>query len=201
MSEALYFYEVYLSLKEADVIFYILFPYALCLMLGIPLWVFLAGRFGKKDTTTWGLISLGLLTAIVYRLLPEGNIIAPFIVAVVGGVISAVVIIPDSLVADIGKTEEDHTGNIAEGAYFGLWKMGSKISRSVGIVITGLFLWFIGFEEGAVHSNFAKESIGYLFGPGVGGLMIAAGLIFHYYFIPVGRYYKSLPDLSEKSDF
>ena len=62
----------------------------------------------------------------------------------VGSAIGAVV--GPSVQADVVDYDEVKSGEHREGLYFGLWKMTVKLSRALGLALSGFLLHAIGFE-------------------------------------------------------
>ena len=81
--------------------------------------------------------------------------------------------VADSVDYDLLKTRRNR-----EGLYFGVWKMSTKVSRALGLVLAGVLLDVIGFETGAVSVDpDVARGLAWLFGPVVGLLFVAAGVV------------------------
>ena len=177
-SIALYYYEYFLLLNEKQVVMFILLPFFLCLVVSVPFWIWLAKKCGKKNAAFWGVITLGCSTVVVYPLMPSGILLFPLINAIVGGFMAGAIVLMDSLVADSIDYDRLRVPNAREGLYFGVWKMVTKISRAVGLLIAGVFLDGIGFVAGIkVVSSDVSYNLALIFGPVVGMLFIGAGAI------------------------
>lgn len=178
-SFALYYYEYRLQLPESFVVQSILLPFFLSLLVSIPLWIWISRRFGKKWPAFWGALGLGVLTVVFYPIFEPGETTAPIIVALVGGIFAGSIVLLDSLIPDTVDYDELKTGQNREGLYFGVWKLGTKLSRALGLLFAGLLLQLIGFQEGAATQS---EEVGWrlalLFGPGVGVFFVLAAVIF-----------------------
>lgn len=176
---ALPFYKVRLELPEEQIQGVILSVFTLFIVLSVPLWTFISKRFGKKWPAFIGLFSLGLMTAIAYPLFPPGQLLGPTIVAVLGGLAVGAIILFESIVADIARLDSQQQGRNREGLYFGYWRMGQKVMRSISLGFTGLLLAWIGYEEGvAEQSAEVAQRLAWVFGPGVGSLFLLAALVF-----------------------
>lgn len=176
---ALPYYKDALDLPEAAVQGTILSVFALVIVLSVPAWVRLGRRFGKRQPAFVGLLSLGLLTALAYPALPPGSLAGPVAVAVLGGFLVGAIILVESLVTDIADLDFVRTGEDCEGLYFGFWRMGQKLARSVTLALTGLMLSAIGYRESlAQQSAFTDRALAWVFGLGVGGLFVLAAVIF-----------------------
>lgn len=176
---ALFYYEYRLGLPESDVFLYVLLPFG-CLIAGsILLWLFLSRRFGKKLPAFWGIFTLGVLTSVVYPILPRGELVPPILVAIVGGILVGALFLIESTVADVVDYDEVKTGLHREGLYFGLWRMGTKLSRALGLALSGWMLGIIDFQRGTpVQHPDTELGLALIFGPGVGSFLILGALAF-----------------------
>lgn len=176
---ALPYYKDSLRLPESAVQGPILSVFTLCIVLSVPLWVWLGRRFGKRDPAFWGLLILGAMTVVVYPLFPEGSVMGPVGAAVLGGFAVGAIILVESLVTDIADADYVVSGEDREGVYFGFWRMGQKVARSITLGLTGWALGWIGYEESLeVQSADTQRGLALLFGFGVGGLFLAAAVVF-----------------------
>lgn len=177
-STALYYYEYRLGLRESDTVLWILIPFFGAILLSIPAWVWASRRFGKRWPAIFGATGMGILVGTVYAFLPPGHVQGAVVAAVGAGLFGGALILLESLVADVVDYDELKTGRQREGLYFGVWKMGNKLSRAVGLVLTGLMLSWIGFDETALSQSRAVESrLALLFGPGVGVFLLVGGIM------------------------
>lgn len=176
---ALPYYKDSLDLPESAIQGPILSVFTLVIVLSVPAWVFLGRRYGKKRPAFWGLFVLGLMSMVAYPLFPEGSIAGPVMAAVIGGFAVGAIILVESLVTDIADEDFVRNGEDREGIYFGFWRMGQKVARSVTLGLTGLMLSAIGYEESlAQQSEGTDRALAWLFGLGVGSLFLAASFIF-----------------------
>lgn len=173
------YYKYRIRLTEAEIGLMILVPFVICLILSILLWVYLAGKFGKKWPAFWGVFLLGLMTVIVYPLFPERGILPILVIAVFGGFFAGAILLFDSLVADIVDYDELLTGEKREGWFFGLWKMATKVARALGLGLGGILLSGIGYQEGSADQI---PELGFrlsiLFGPVVGSFFLLGAFVF-----------------------
>ncbi|EQA35766.1 MFS/sugar transport protein [Leptospira inadai serovar Lyme str. 10] len=178
-SIGLLYYKQRLLLEDAQVVVRILLPFVFFLLVSIPLWLFLAKKYGKKRPAFWGSLGLGIMTVVSYPLFPIGSYTAPLIAAFVGGICAGSILLFDSLVADVVDYDELVTGDKKEGAYFGFWKMATKVVRALGLAFLGFILEAIGYREGAITQS---PELGWrltiLFGPVVGSFFILSALVF-----------------------
>lgn len=178
-SIALYYYEYRLHLPEETVVLAILLPFFLCLLASIPVWVWISRRYGKKWPSFLGVLGLALMTVFTYPFFPPGSVRGPIFTAVAGGFFAGSIVILDSLIADVVDYDELRTGRNREGLYFGVWKLGTKVARAIGLAFAGVFLQFIGFDEGqTTQTTEVGWRLALLFGPVVGVFFTAAAAVF-----------------------
>jgi GPH family glycoside/pentoside/hexuronide:cation symporter len=176
---ALPYYKDSLDLDEAAVQGPILSVFTLVIVLSVPAWVWLGKRFGKRQPAFIGLLVLGVMTLIAYPLFPAGSVAGPVVAAIIGGFSVGAIILVESLVTDIADEDFVRNREDREGIYFGFWRMGQKIARSITLGLTGVLLSLIGYEESlAQQSPETDRALAWLFGIGVGSLFIAASLVF-----------------------
>lgn len=179
-SLALPYYTVRLGLAEQDVFLYVLVLFMFIAAPAIAVWVWLARRFGKKWPAFGGALSLGLLTSVMYLVMPAGKLWPPMLFAAgIGGFLISSAVLFDALVADIVDYDELKSGEHREGLYFGVWMLATKFARALGLAATGHLLAFTGYQEGATEQ---APEVGWrltlLFGPGVGVCFVIAAVIF-----------------------
>ena len=59
----------------------------------------------------------------------------------------------EAMFSDVIEVDQKKTSRPITGAYYGIWKMTTKIARALGIACSGVILWFAGFEEGSMNSS------------------------------------------------
>jgi len=177
-SIGLYYYEFRLGLSEERTVGYVLLPFFLFFLVSIAGWVWASKRYGKRVPALVGVGGLGVLTIVVYPLFPPGSLVGPIGMAFVGGLLAGAIVLLDSMVADVVDHDELRTGRKREGLYFGVWKMGTKLSRAIGLGLAGLLLGVIGFDENAVTQGpEVGLRLAILFGPVVGLFFLAGGWV------------------------
>jgi GPH family glycoside/pentoside/hexuronide:cation symporter len=176
---ALPYYKDSLELPEAAVQGPILSVFTAVIVLSVPVWVVVGRRFGKKWPAFWGMGTLGVMTCIAYPLFPQGSVAGPVIAAIIGGFAVGAIILVESLITDIADEDYVRNGEDREGIYFGFWRMGQKIARSITLGATGLLLSLIGYDESmAEQSESTQRALAWVFGGGVGSLFILGSLVF-----------------------
>lgn len=176
---ARYYYDHYLKINE-DSLALVLIVFILVWSLSVVLWVKAADRFGKDLPATLGIVGLGLMTIFSYPFFPEGGLTGPIVAAVAGGIFTGCILLFDSYVADAADLDLAQSGENRDGLYFGLWKLGIKASRGVAVALSGGLIWAIGYRAGVTPDDVVRFRIALLFGPLVGLIFVASGLVFYF---------------------
>ncbi len=184
-SLALPYYKTTLKLNEEQ-IGIILLTLTLFIIVAAPLWVHFSKKFGKAPLFFGAVMSLALLSAIVYPILPAGMLWPVLLLAGTGGILVASIVLLESLFSDLVEEEKTRTAKDVSGVYYGIWRMLSKVARALGIACSGLFLSLVGYEQGSLtQAPSIERSIAWAFGPGVAIFLTIGGwCIFktrHYY--------------------
>ncbi len=183
---ALPYYKYVLHLPESAVQKWILGVFALCIVFSVIFWLKLSIRFGKKWPGFAGMLTLGLMTMMAYPLFPAGSLTGPVLAAIIGGIAVGAIILFESMVTDVADEERIRTGETREGVYFGFWRMGQKLSSSLGVLLTAFLLEVIGYEEGvAAQSESVARGLAWIFGVGVGFFFVTGAIVFA--FSPLNR--------------
>ena len=174
---ALYYYQYRLELTS-DEISIVLGIFVTAWSVSIPLWVLGARRFGKRWPAFFGIVALGIVTAVIYLLCPPRELRLPITIAVVGGALAGSIVLLEALVADVVDVDRLlHRGH-REGLYFGVWKMGAKVGRGLAVAGSGAMLAAIGFVPNASQTAVVRDRLAWLFGPGVGAFFVLGALVF-----------------------
>lgn len=176
---ARYYYDHYLKINE-DSLALVLIVFILVWSLSVVLWVKAADRFGKDLPATLGIVGLGIMTIFSYPFFPEGGLAGPIVAAVAGGIFTGCILLFDSYVADAADLDLAQSGENRDGLYFGLWKLGIKASRGVAVALSGGLIWAIGYRAGVTPDDVVRFRIALLFGPLVGSIFVASGLVFYF---------------------
>ena len=175
-SLALYYYRYRLLLDETATRSVIaIFMAVFCVF--IPVWVVGANHLRKKTIIVANMLGLGLMTCIAYPLFPAGSQYWPLVAAVLGGIFIGSIVLLDVTVAEVADQDEAKTGRSRFGLYFGMWKMGGKISRAIALALTGNVLHWIGFQPNAVQSPETSSALAFVFGPVVGAFIVISAII------------------------
>jgi len=178
-SLALPYYKTTLKLNEEQ-IGIILLVLTLFIIVAAPLWVRLSRKFGKAPLFCVAVVSLAILSAIVYPLLPAGILWPVLLLAGTGGVLVASIVLLESLFSDLVEEEKSNAAQDVSGVYYGIWRMLAKVARAMGIACSGLFLSLVGYEQGSLTQDSSTErSIAWAFGPGVALFLLLGGWCIH----------------------
>lgn len=152
--------------------------YFVCGALGMPLWVRLAALIGKKRA--W---LLGMLVSVVgffwaFALGPGDAAAFAAVCALSGLALGADLALPPSILADVIDHDRRGAGARAQGAYFGLWNLVTKLNLALaaGIALPVLVLW--GYEPAAESRSVLALGIMYAVVPSVLKLGAAVTLWF-----------------------
>jgi len=133
-------------------------------LLGVPIWWWLARRYGKHVSLQFALVFASVTTAGLY-FLPPGNfgLVAP-LMAIAGLAQGGGVLLTRALMADVVDEDELRTGARRSGLYFGVLLTTSKLGIAAG-PITYFILGLVGFVPalGAENSGTALGMLSFLF--------------------------------------
>lgn len=133
-------------------------------LLGVPLWWWLARRFGK-DKALQAAFAYTAITTLAIPLMPHGQFAIVAAMMLLGGLSQGGgVLLTRSLMADVVDDDELRTGSRRSGIYFGLLLMTSKLGLTAGPVAFGL-LQVVGFDAtlGAANTPQALLWLGVFF--------------------------------------
>ncbi|MEE3328574.1 MAG: glycoside-pentoside-hexuronide (GPH):cation symporter [Myxococcota bacterium] len=156
--------------------------YALPSAASVPLWVRLAGRYGKKRLWLFSM----LVSAICFGsmlFLEEGDVFMISAAALVLGLGSgAGAVVAPSIQADVIDYDELKTGERKEGTYFATWNFVFKLATGFTLVLTGFALDFAGFVPNVEQSESARFALLLLYGAFPMVCFLLGAYIFHRYF-------------------
>ena len=138
---------------------YFILALFLSALAGVPMWIRLAPRRGKKTGMMWAMGVVGCTIAMLW-FVREGAVWLLLSVAAIGGLASAGadVLIP-SIQADVIDWDELRTGERKEGAYFAAWAFAAKGAGAFSSMLVGFALAAIGFVPNAVQTPQVKEGL------------------------------------------
>lgn len=177
-SLALFYYQFRLGLPERTVFLQILLPFALVIAPSILLWARLARSYPKASLVMWAIGGLGLGGSVAYPWFPSQSVWGPGIFAVVGGVLVGSIFLFDALMGSLAALRSKEQDQALEGLYFGLMKLSFKLSRALGLWLTGQWLSLIGVTTPTFKETHASSwGLALLFGPGVGVFFVLAAAL------------------------
>jgi GPH family glycoside/pentoside/hexuronide:cation symporter len=133
-------------------------------LLGIPVWIRLSRRVGKRRLWLFATGVLALAFSGLFFVQPGQMwlVLTLGIVAGIGGGCGQVV--GPSIQADIIDWDELRTGERKEGAYFAVWNFMRKSAFGLAAMTAGLLLEAIGFQPNAEQSEATRTGMRALFG-------------------------------------
>jgi Na+/melibiose symporter-like transporter len=106
-----------------------------------------------------------------------------------------------SMLPDIADEIEDETGKRQEGMLNSAIMLTQKITFGVGAFIAGMVIDFAGFESGVTDMVVTQEMmlrLGWVYGPGIGALVLLAAFIYNRYPLSKERYVEIRQSLDKK---
>ncbi len=118
---------------------------------GMPLWVWLARRIGKRGAWRAG-IALSVISFVWAFSLSRGDVSAFMIICALSGLgLGADLALPPSMLADVIDHDEANGKTRNEGAYFGLWNLVTKLNLALAAGIALPLLSRLGYVPGAAE--------------------------------------------------
>lgn len=171
-SLALIFYKGALQFSDTQVAL-ALIGLSITVMAATPVWVLLSRVWGKRELCIGGIVTLSVLTAFVYPLMPAGAVGPVVFIVVAGGTAASSVVLLEALFSDVVEADSGRSRMDLNGTYYGLWRMATKVARAGGLVVSGLFLGALGYREGALEQSASVyRSVAWAFGPGVAAFFV-----------------------------
>lgn len=131
--------------------------------MGMPLWVWLSGRYGKGRAWLIGMV-VSIVAFVWAFLLGAGDTSAFMLICVLSGLgLGADLALPPSLLADV--IDDDEVRGLArnEGAYFGLWNLVTKMNLALAAGIALPLLAWLGYQPGVTSSAEAARQLAALY--------------------------------------
>ena len=146
-------------------------------LLGIPLWVWLSRRVGKRKLWLFAVALLAIAFSGLAFVQPGQEWVMYLLgfVAGIGGGCGQVV--GPSIEADIIDWDELHTGERKEGAYFAVWNFMRKSAYGLAAMGSGVMLDVVGFVPNSPQSETTQFAMRALFGLAPGICYVAGFLI------------------------
>ena len=126
---------------------------------GMPLWVFLARRIGKRNAWLVGMLLAVVAFVWAYGLGP-GDVAAFAAICVLSGLaLGADLALPASILADVIDRDARGTAASAEGGYFGLWNLVTKANLALAAGIALPALAALGYAPGDCGAGAARARL------------------------------------------
>jgi Na+/melibiose symporter-like transporter len=142
----------------------ILLSYFAVNIVGLPFWVWLSGRIGKREAWMTGTLVMALATP-VYILLTPGEIV-PFVLvtAVIGFAGGNFIALSLSMKADVIDIATRRRRESIAGAYMAVWSLGAKTTQALALGISLPLLGLFGFDPRAENGPEAIAALRYAIG-------------------------------------
>lgn len=139
----------------------ILLAYFAVNILGLPFWVWLSQRIGKRESWMAGTLVMALATP-AYLLLGPGDLL-PFVLitAVIGFAGGNFLALSMSMKADVIELAARRSRDNIAGAYMAAWSLGSKTTQALAVGISLPLLGFFGFDPRADNSPAEIDALRY----------------------------------------
>ncbi len=118
-------------------------------VLGVPLWLYLAPRYGKHRTWCWAMILACAAFAFGPFLGPGDVAIFAAICVATGLALGADLVLPASLQADVIDVDTARSGEQRSGLYLAVWGLATKLALALAVGIAFPLLAATGFDPAA----------------------------------------------------
>ena len=120
--------------------------------LGMPVWVGLSRRVGKKASWLAGMV-MSILAFVWAFLLGPGEVVAFGMVCALSGIAyGAELALPASLLADLADEDRSGPGR-RQGAYFGFWQLVEKLNLALAAGLALPLLGWAGYQPGTPQAQ------------------------------------------------
>ena len=163
----------------------ILLAYFAVNIVGLPFWVWLSHRIGKREAWMVGTGVMALTTP-AYLLLEPGQML-PFVLitAVIGFAGGNFMALSMSMKADVIELASRRSRDHVAGAYMAVWSLGSKTTQALAVGLSLPLLGYFGFDPRADNSPAEIDALRYTISLLPPALYLAAMIIIVRY--PIGR--------------
>ena len=152
--------------------------YFVCGAFGMPVWVRLAAVIGKKRAWLVGMVVSVVGFFWAFALGPGDATAFAAVCALSGFALGADLALPPSILADVIDCDRRGAGIRAQGAYFGLWNLVTKLNLALAAGIALPALALLGYEPAAAGRSVLALGIMYALVPSALKLAAAATLWF-----------------------
>jgi GPH family glycoside/pentoside/hexuronide:cation symporter len=113
----------------------------------LPLWTWLAQRFGKRIAYIIGIGFWAFLMALIIFIPPLNYTLVVVMSVLIGISVSAAHVLPDAIFPDVIDWDELRTGKRHEGIYYGTKNFIRKLSTAFAIFLTLQVLGWVGYQS------------------------------------------------------
>jgi GPH family glycoside/pentoside/hexuronide:cation symporter len=153
----------------------------------LPLWVWLARKFGKQRAYMIGMTFWAVVQLLIYAIQP-GQVTFILVLAVMAGIsVSTAHVLPDAIFPDVIEWDELRTGRRREGIYYGVKNFMRKLTGALAIFIALQTLGWFGYQTPPVGAtqftqpDSALGAIRFLIGP-LGALLIFSAVTMAWFY-------------------
>lgn len=148
---------------RSDLTPYLLIGAVVVIGLGIPLWLPLARRFGKRRVWLISLAVRALAFGAIFVFQSQTPAALFAGVVAIGASYGCGRMLGPAVKADVIDDDERRSSERKEGSFFASWNLASKAAAGGAVAVSGLVLQLSGFEPNAVQSESARLGILLLF--------------------------------------
>jgi glycoside/pentoside/hexuronide:cation symporter, GPH family len=124
---------------------FVLFHYGANL-LGVPFWMWLAGKTDKHITWLCSILIIGLMFP-QFMWLDEGDVtLGLVLMVVIGFAVGNIMVVPASMKADVIDLDSVASGEDRAGLFFAAWSTVTKLVSALGVGISMPILAWLGFD-------------------------------------------------------
>jgi GPH family glycoside/pentoside/hexuronide:cation symporter len=128
---------------------------------GLPFWVWLSHKIGKREAWMTGTAVMMLATPL-YLLLEPGDIVAFLVItAIIGFAGGNYLALSTSMKADVIELATRRSGGNVAGAYIAVWSLGSKATAALAVGISLPLLGLFGFDPRAANGPAEIDALRY----------------------------------------
>ena len=173
-------------LHYAHVLEYVLLATFITAAVMLPVWVRVSARFGKRAAYIAGMCAYSAVCFATLALRPTAPEFV-WVFAVAAGVgISAIYVLPWSIVPDCIEYDELKTGMRREGTFYGFVTFAQKLAAAAGIFLVGVQLGLLNYNPDAPRPRAAVLwAIRLLFGP-VPACVVLLGILAAFFY-PISK--------------
>jgi glycoside/pentoside/hexuronide:cation symporter, GPH family len=142
----------------------ILLSYFAVNIVGLPFWVWLSGRIGKREAWMTGTLVMALVTPLYLSLSPGEIVPFVLITAVIGFAGGNFIALSLSMKADVIDIATRRRRESIAGAYMAVWSLGAKTTQALALGISLPLLGLFGFDPRAVNGHEEIAALRYAIG-------------------------------------